>query len=155
VIWAAFAARLHKAIKLATAPRAHEMRDSKPSRRDALKASTALVASVVFPAPLEAAAPTPTVVSQPMIEAARRERMVAFYTAIEIPLAESLGKAFEAKYPGIEVRVKRSGAERVFQRIGKEEDISIYEVDVVCSTDAGHFINRPFNSEVQRGESWR
>jgi hypothetical protein len=69
------------------------MRDSKPSRRDALKASTALVASVVFPAPLKAAGPTPTVVSQSMIEAARRERMVAFYTAIEIPLAESLGKA--------------------------------------------------------------
>jgi iron(III) transport system substrate-binding protein len=117
------------------------MRDSKPSRRHVLKVSTALAAGVVFPAPLKAAWPTPTAVSQSMIEAARKERMVAFYTAMEIPLAESLGKAFEAKYPGIDVRVKRSGAERVFQRIGKEEDISIYEVDVVCSTDAGHFIN--------------
>jgi iron(III) transport system substrate-binding protein len=29
----------------------------------------------------------------------------------------------------------------VFRRIGKEEDVSIYEADVVCSTDAGHFIN--------------
>jgi iron(III) transport system substrate-binding protein len=81
------------------------------------EASTALVAGVVFPAPLKAAGPTPTVVSQSMIEAARRERMVAFYTAMEIPLAESLGRAFEAKYPGLDVRVKRSGAERVFQRI--------------------------------------
>jgi hypothetical protein len=72
-----------------------------------LVASTALVAGAVFPAPLEAAVPTPTVVSQSMIEAARRERIVAFYTAIEIPLAESLGKAFEAKYPGLEVRAKR------------------------------------------------
>jgi iron(III) transport system substrate-binding protein len=34
----------------------------------------------------------------------------------------------------------RSGAERVFQRIGKEEEIHIHEVDVVCSTDAGHFV---------------
>jgi iron(III) transport system substrate-binding protein len=117
------------------------MRDSKPSRRNLLNASGALVASVVFPAPLKAAGPPPTLVSQSMIEAARRERMVAFYTAMEIPLAESLGRAFESKYPGLDVRVKRSGAERVFQRIGKEEDVSIYEVDVACSTDAGHFIN--------------
>src|SRR5262245_34711255 len=36
--------------------------------------------------------------------------------------------------------MKRSGAERVFQRIGKEEEIRIHEVDVVCSTDAGHFV---------------
>jgi iron(III) transport system substrate-binding protein len=72
------------------------MRVSKPSRRDVLKLSTALAAGVVFPAPLKAAVPAPTAVSQAMIEAARKERMVAFYTAMEIPLAESLGKAFEA-----------------------------------------------------------
>jgi iron(III) transport system substrate-binding protein len=114
------------------------MRDS---RRDVLKVSTALAAGVVFPVPLKAAGPAPTAVSQAMIEAARKEHVVAFYTAMEIPLAESLEKAFETKYPGIDVRVKRSGAERVFQRIGKEEEINIYGVDVVCSTDAGHFIN--------------
>ena len=67
--------------------------------------------------------------------------MVTFYPAMEIPAAENLGKTFEARYPGIAVRVKRSGAERVFQRIGKEEEIRIHEVDVVCSTDAAHFIH--------------
>jgi iron(III) transport system substrate-binding protein len=76
-----------------------------------------------------------------MIQAARKEGMVAFYTAMAIPVAESLAKAFEAKYPGIAVRVRRSGAERVFQRIGKEEEIQIHEVDVVCSTDAAHFVH--------------
>ena len=79
--------------------------------------------ATVFPEPLKAAAPEPTAVSPAMIEAARKEGMVAFYTAMEIPVAENLGKAFEAKYPGIAVHVKRSGAERVFQRIGKEEEI--------------------------------
>jgi iron(III) transport system substrate-binding protein len=29
----------------------------------------------------------------------------------------------------------------VFQRIGEEEEIRLYEVDVVCSTDASHFIH--------------
>jgi iron(III) transport system substrate-binding protein len=116
------------------------MRDSKLSRRDMLRASTALAASAVFAEPLAAAAPEPTPLSPAMIQAARKEGTLAFYTAMEIPLAEGLSKSFEAKYSGIKVRLKRSGAERVFQRIGKEEEIRIHEVDVVCSTDAGHFV---------------
>jgi iron(III) transport system substrate-binding protein len=117
------------------------MRDRKFSRRDVLKASTVMAVGTVFSVPLKAAPPEPTPVSPAMIQAAQREGIVAFYTAMEIPVAEKLGKTFEAKYPGIAVRLKRSGAERVFQRIGKEEEIQIYEVDVVCSTDAGHFIH--------------
>src|SRR5215469_16461428 len=116
------------------------MRDSKLCRRDVLRASTVLAAGAVFAEPLAAAAPELTPLSPDMIQAARKEGTLAFYTAMDIPVAERLSKAFEAKYPGIKVRVKRSGAERVFQRISKEEDISIHEVDVVCSTDAGHFV---------------
>src|SRR5262247_3666797 len=116
------------------------MRDSSLSRRDMLKASTVLAAGAPFAEPLAAAAPEPTPPSAAMIQAARKEGTLAFYTAMDIPVAEGLSKAFEAKYPGIKVRVKRSGAERVFQRIGKEEEIRIHEVDVVCSTDAGHFV---------------
>src|SRR5262245_48541503 len=116
------------------------MQDSKLSRRDMLRASTVLAAGSVFAEPLAAAAPEPTPLSPALIQAARKEGTLAFYTAMDIPVAEELTKAFEARYPGIEVRLKRSGAERVFQRIGKEEEIRIHEVDVVCSTDAGHFI---------------
>src|SRR5271165_1559729 len=117
------------------------MGDGKLFRRDLLKASVALAAGAVFPEVLKAAAPEPTPVGPTLIQAARKEGTVAFYTAMEIPVAESLAKAFEARYPGIAVRVKRSGAERVFQRIGEEEGGSLYEVDVVCSTDAAHFIH--------------
>jgi iron(III) transport system substrate-binding protein len=117
------------------------MRPRKFSRRQVLKAATALATVAVFPEPLKAAAPEPSVVGPASIAAARKEGAVAFYTAMDIPVAEQLGKRFEARYPGIAVRVKRSGAERVFQRIGKEEEIQIYEVDVVCSTDAAHFVH--------------
>src|SRR6266404_9274138 len=117
------------------------MRNRRFSRRDVLKASTLLAAGAVFPEPLAAAAPEPTPLSPAMIQAAHKEGTLAFYTGMEIPVAESLGKVFEARYPGIAVRVKRSGAERVVQRIGKEEEIRIHEVDVVCSTDAAHFIH--------------
>ncbi|HEY2185281.1 MAG TPA: extracellular solute-binding protein [Xanthobacteraceae bacterium] len=110
------------------------------SRRDLLEFSTASAVATVFAAPLRAAAAETTAVDQALIQAARKEGVVAFYTAMEIPVAETLAKAFQARYPGIAVRVKRSGAERVFQRIGKEEEIRLYEVDVVCSTDAAHFV---------------
>src|SRR5882672_8169656 len=117
------------------------MRERKFSRRHMLKASTVVAAGAIFPEPLKAAAPEPTPVSPAMIQAARKEGVVAFYTAMAIPAAETLSKTFEAEYPGIAVHVKRSGAERVFQRVGKEEEIRLYEVDVVCSTDAAHFIH--------------
>src|SRR6516164_11079267 len=100
------------------------MRDSKLSRRDMLRASTALAAGAVFAEPLAAAAPEPTPLSATMIQAARMEGTLAFYTAMELPLAEGLRKAFEAKYPGIKVGVKRSAAARVFGCIGKEEEIN-------------------------------
>ena len=55
-------------------------------------------------------------------------------------MAERVGRAFEAKYPGIAVRVERSGGERIFQRIGQEYASKIHAVDVVNSSDAAHFI---------------
>ena len=105
-----------------------------------LKTSTALAAGAVFAAPAKAAAPAPSAVSAVLIEAARREGKVALYSAMDLSLSEKLGKAFEAAYPGIAVRVERSGAERIFQRIGQEQASRVQAVDVVLSTDAAHFV---------------
>ena len=105
-----------------------------------LKGSTALAAGdrVRFADP--AAAPEPTAVTPALIEAAKKEGKVVWYTSVDLPLAEKVAKAFEAKYPGIAVRVERTGAERVFQRIGQEYSSRIHAVDVVNSSDAAHFI---------------
>jgi iron(III) transport system substrate-binding protein len=59
-----------------------------------------------------AAAPEPQKITAELVGAARREGKVAFYTSAELPVAERVAKAFEAKFPGIAVRVERSGAER-------------------------------------------
>jgi ABC-type Fe3+ transport system substrate-binding protein len=59
---------------------------------------------------------------------------------MDLPVAEKLGKAFEARYPGIAIRVERSGSERVFQRVGQEMDSGIHAVDVINSADSSHFI---------------
>jgi iron(III) transport system substrate-binding protein len=109
------------------------------SRRDLLKASSAL-AITAFTSRARAAAPPATAVTPALIEAARKEGKVVWYTSVDLPVAEKVAKSFEAKYPGIAARVERSGAERVFQRIGQEYASRIYAVDVVNSSDAAHFI---------------
>jgi iron(III) transport system substrate-binding protein len=86
------------------------------------------------------AAPAVSKVTPELVEAAKKEGQVVWYTAVDLPVAERLGKAFEAKYPGIPVRVERSGGERIFQRISQEYGSNIHAVDVVNSSDAAHFI---------------
>jgi iron(III) transport system substrate-binding protein len=111
-----------------------------PSRRDMLKASAALTVGAVFAQPLRAAMPEPAAVTPTLVEAARKEGKIGFYTAWELQVAEKFGKVFEEKYPGIAVRIERSGAERVFQRIGQEQGSHINAVDVVSSTDPAHYL---------------
>jgi iron(III) transport system substrate-binding protein len=112
---------------------------TKQTRRDVLRASGGIAAGLLI-SPLRAAAPEPTAITRELIEAARKEGQVRYYTSIDLPLAENIANSFEAKFPGIAVRVERTGAERVFQRIGQEYASRIYSVDVVNSSDAAHFI---------------
>jgi len=108
-------------------------------RRDVLKGTGALALTVAA-SPLSAQALAPVAVDDALIQAARKEGKIAYYTSVDLPLAQRIGKAFETKYPGISVRVERTGAERVFQRIGQEYASKIHAVDVVNSSDAAHMI---------------
>jgi len=116
------------------------MRFRRWSRRELLKASAASAASLVF-APLRAAAPQASAVTPALIEAARKEGKLSFYSALELNVAERVARTFEAKYPGIAVRVERSGAERIFQRIAQEQGSGIKAVDVANSTDPAHYLD--------------
>ena len=109
------------------------------SRRDVLNSATALAATV-FASPLRAAAPEASAITPALIEAAKKEGKLAFYTAMDLAFAERLAKTFEEKFPGIAVRVERSGAERIFTRIGQEYGGNIHAVDVVNTADQAHFI---------------
>ncbi|MBI3703183.1 MAG: extracellular solute-binding protein [Rhizobiales bacterium] len=116
------------------------MMDAKFSRRDLLIGSSALVAGSAFSTQVLSAAPPASAITPALIEAAKKEGKVVWYTSVDLPLAEKVAKAFEAKFPGIAVRVERSGAERVFQRIGQEYGSNIHAADCVNSSDAAHFI---------------
>ena len=89
---------------------------------------------------MSAAPPADARSRRQLIEAAKKEGKVVWYTSVDLPLAEKIAKSFEAKYPGVAVRVERTGAERVFQRIGQKYGSNIHAVDVVNSSDAAHFI---------------
>jgi iron(III) transport system substrate-binding protein len=117
------------------------MRNRDWSRRDVLKTSTALAAGALFAEPARAAAPPPTSVTPALVEAARKEGKLSYYCALELSVGERLAKTFEAKYPGIAVRVERSGAERIFQRIAQEQSSGINAVDVANSTDPAHYLD--------------
>ena len=114
-------------------------RKPKLNRRTLLQGSAAL-ALTTFAAPVRAQAPAPAVITPALIEAAKKEGKVVWYTSVDLPVAEKVARDFESKYPGIACRVERTGAERVFQRIGQETSSNIHACDVVQSSDAAHFI---------------
>ena len=87
------------------------------------------------------AAPPAEAVTPALLEAARKEGKVIYYTAMDLSIAEPLAKAFEAKHSGIKVTVERTGAERLFNRIAQENASNIRRADVVNSSDAAHFIS--------------
>ena len=110
------------------------------SRRGVLIGSSALVAGAAFSTKVMSAAPPASAVTPQLIEAAKKEGKVVWYTSIDLKLSEQIGKAFEAKYPGVSCKVERTGAERILQRIGQEYTANVHAVDVVNSSDASHLV---------------
>jgi len=111
------------------------------SRRDVIRTGAAAGVTLLTPARATfAAAPEPQPITPALIAAAQKEGKLSFYTSVELPVAEKVAKAFEAKYPGVSVRVERSGAERNYQRIAQEIASKIYACDITQSSDAAHFI---------------
>ena len=114
------------------------------TRRETLAGATVLATAAMLPASVRAQvtskAPPSSAITPALIEAAKKEGKVVWYTSIDLAGAERIAKTFEAKYPGIPVRVERNGAERLFQRIGQEYGSRIHAVDVVNTSDAAHAI---------------
>ena len=74
------------------------------------------------------------------VEAAKKEGKVVWYTSLALPTAEKIGKLFEAAYPGIKVEVHRTGSQRILQRVMQEMQANLKQVDVIHTSDAGHFV---------------
>src|SRR5262245_30762178 len=116
---------------------------SRLTRRRVLAAAAATTATTIgasFATIARAAPPEAQQITPELIEAAKKEGKVTWYTSVDLRVAEKVAKAFEAADPGIATKVERSGAERIFQRIGQEYQSKIHVCDVVNSSDAAHLI---------------
>jgi len=116
------------------------MRKRRLSRRDILKGSSALALGSVFASAARGEAPPAVAITPGLIDAARQEAKVVFYSSMDLPVGEKLGKAFEAQYSGMAVQIERSGSERLFQRVAQEFASNIHAADLINSSDASHFI---------------
>jgi iron(III) transport system substrate-binding protein len=116
------------------------MRRPRPTRRRLLAGLLAAAGTPALSTRVLAAAPPAEPITPALVAAAVKEGKVSLYTAMDVTYAELLGKAFEAKYPGIKVRIERSGSERIFQRIAQEYASHIFAVDVINTADAAHVI---------------
>ena len=111
----------------------------KLTRRRVLAGSATALAASGWVSSAQSAPPAEKITPE-LIAAAQKEGKVTWYTSVDLALGEKVAKLFEAKYPGVSMKVERSGAERNFQRIGQEYGSKIYNCDVVNSSDASHFI---------------
>lgn len=74
-----------------------------------------------------------------LIQAAKKEGKVVWYTSLALPSSTAIAHFFEKKYPGITVEVHRTGSQRVLQRVMQEAGAGIKNADLIHTSDAGHF----------------
>ena len=75
-----------------------------------------------------------------LVQAAKKEGKVVWYTSLALPSSTAIADAFKRKYPGIEVEVHRTGSQRVLQRVMQEASAGIKNADIIHTSDAGHFV---------------
>jgi iron(III) transport system substrate-binding protein len=81
-----------------------------------------------------------TFAQDPRLDAAKKEGKVVWYTSLALSSSEKVAKLFEAAYPGINVEVHRTGSQRILQRVMQELGANIKNVDVIHTSDAGHYV---------------
>lgn len=115
---------------------------ARTSRRDILKAGAALVALGATASPLYAqGAYKMSAREKELYEAAKKEGELTWYTAHSDDVtAQALGRKFEEMFPGIKVQVVRTTAQVAFQRVSQEVRAGAMQVDVLSSTDMGHYV---------------
>jgi iron(III) transport system substrate-binding protein len=121
-----------------------------PSRRDILKTGGALALGATVGAS-PARARDITAREKELYELAKKEGEITWYTAHSDDVtAQALGRDFEKNYPGIKANVVRTTAQVAFQRVSQEIKAGAMQVDVLSSTDLGHYIYLKEKSLLER-----
>jgi iron(III) transport system substrate-binding protein len=70
---------------------------------------------------------------------ANNESVTWYISHYNSETAEALGRAFQARYPGVGVNVIRTTAQVAFQRLSQDLRSNVHQCDVFSSTDLGHY----------------
>src|SRR5688572_26088482 len=68
---------------------------------------------------------------QQLIEGAKKESRLVFYTSVETEFARVLTSGFEAKYPFVKTDIFRSSHDRIFSRLNVERKAGTFAADVL------------------------
>src|SRR5215212_7596316 len=111
-----------------------------PSRRDVLKSGSAIALGSAL-GTNGAQARDISARQKELYELAKKEGEVTWYTAhSNDTTAQALGRDFETAFPGIKANVVRTTAQVAYQRVTQEQKAGAMQVDVLSSTDIGHYV---------------
>jgi iron(III) transport system substrate-binding protein len=92
---------------------------------------TAILVLLLLSSARGGVAAEPDVRQRQLIENAKKEDKLVFYTSVETEFARALTTAFEAKYPFIKTDIFRSTHARILSRMNVERRTAAYNADVV------------------------
>lgn len=76
-----------------------------------------------------------------VMEMAKKEGKVVWYSSLSLPIAQELCNAYNAKHTGVECVLHRSGSGKLYTRWRNEAKAGIYEADVLHTSNIGHFVS--------------
>ncbi len=95
---------------------------------------------VVLTLALALAAATPAG-AQGVLDQARKEGKVVWYSSLGLSLAQKVCDAFSRKNLGIVCELNRDGSGRIFQKVMQEAGANLAIADVVHTSDISHFLD--------------
>ncbi len=105
------------------------------------KTGLGLFTAALFAASFGAAKADMTDAEKKLYEAAKanNETITWYISHYSAETAEAMGRAFQEKFPGVNVNVIRTTAQVAFQRLSQDLRSNVQQCDVFSSTDLGHY----------------
>ncbi len=79
--------------------------------------------------------------AQSVMELAKKEGKVVWYSSLGLSLAQKVCDTFNKKNLGITCELNRDGSERIFQKLMQEASANLWIADVVHTSDISHFLD--------------
>ena len=76
-----------------------------------------------------------------VMEMAKKEGKVVWYSSISLPIAQEVCNAYNKKGTGIECVLHRSGSGKLYTRWRNEAKANIHEADILHTSNIGHFVS--------------